>query len=145
MPGQPTRPVYVAESTAAYSTGRRISRSADVYELCQAMTRQRVEIFRVVLLNSRHEVLKITTISRGSLNSTIVHPREVLRPAILASAAAIILVHNHPSGDPEPSSDDVEITQRLTRAGEILGIDVLDHVVVARGGRYASLRERGVL
>jgi DNA repair protein RadC len=109
------------------------------------MTRQRVELFRVLLLTSRHDVLKIVTVSRGSLSSTIVHPREVFRPAILASAAAIVLVHNHPSGDPEPSGDDLEITQRLARAGEILGIDVLDHIVVARGGRFASLRDRGIL
>jgi DNA repair protein RadC len=135
----------VAESTPAYSPIRRIARSADVYELCRGMTRQRVEVFRVLLLSSRHDVLKIVTVSRGSLSSTIVHPREVFRPAILASAAAIVLVHNHPSGDPDPSGDDLEITQRLARAGEILGIDVLDHVVIATGGRFASLRDRGIL
>jgi DNA repair protein RadC len=108
------------------------------------MTRQRVEVFRVVLLSARHDVLKVTTVSRGSLSATIVHPREVFRPAVVASAAAIILVHNHPSGDPEPSAEDVEITRRLLRAGEMLGIEVLDHVIVARGGRWVSLQERGV-
>ena len=81
-------------------------------------------------------------ISRGTLNASLVHPREVFRPAILASAAAIILVHNHPSGDPEPSDEDVSLTKRLVKAGEILGIEVLDHLVVAKRG-FVSLRARG--
>jgi DNA repair protein RadC len=136
---------YAAESNAEYAPARRIQRSEDVYTLCAAMTRSRVELFRVVLLNARHDVLKMATVSRGSLSATIVHPREVFRPAIVASAAAVILVHNHPSGDPEPSGEDVEITKRLARAGDLLGIDVLDHVIVAKGGRWVSLKERGVV
>lgn len=81
-------------------------------------------------------------VSRGSLNASIVHPREVFRPAIVGSAASIILVHNHPSGDPEPSEEDLAITRRLVQVGELHGIPVLDHVVVAKAG-FVSLRARG--
>ena len=136
-------PSYVAES-ALGPPRPRISRAEDVARMCAPLARARVEIFRVLLLNVRHEVLRRVTVSRGSLTSAIVHPREVFRPAILASAATILVVHNHPSGDAEPSREDVEISKRLARAGELLGIPLLDHVIVARGG-YASLRERGVL
>ncbi len=137
-------PLYVAESCGTVHVGPRISRAEHVYEICTAMTRYRVEVFRVLLLSARHDVLKRVTVSRGSLSSAIVHPREVFRPAILASAATIVLVHNHPSGDPEPSAEDVEITKRLVRVGELLGIPVLDHVIVSKGG-YTSMRERGVV
>jgi DNA repair protein RadC len=83
-------------------------------------------------------------ISRGSLNASICHPREIFRPAIVASAASIVLVHNHPSGDPEPSEEDLSITKRLVQVGELLGIAVLDHVIIARHGSV-SLRARNQL
>ncbi len=102
------------------------------------------EHFRVVLLNTRHDVLAVEEVAVGGLNSAVIHPREVFKAAIRWSAAAVILVHNHPSGDPEPSGDDLRITARLAEAGRILGIEVLDHVVVG-DGRYVSLRERGHL
>lgn len=92
------------------------------------------EHFLVVLLNARHEPLGWHTVSVGSLNASIVHPREVLEPAIVSSSASIILVHNHPSGDPEPSEDDISITKRLKDVGDLVGIAVLDHVVLARRG-----------
>jgi DNA repair protein RadC len=98
----------------------------------------------LLLLNARHEVLRRVLLSRGSLNASIVHPREVFRPAILASAASMVLVHNHPSGDPEPSEEDIAITRRLAQVGDVHGITVLDHVVVAKGG-FVSLRARGSL
>jgi DNA repair protein RadC len=85
-------------------------------------------------------VLRQELVSQGTLTASLVHPREVFRPALRESAAALVLVHNHPSGDPTPSREDREITERLMRAGEILGIPVLDHVVVAERG-YCSLRE----
>jgi len=102
------------------------------------------EHFRVLLLNTRHEVLAVEEVAVGGLNSAVIHPREVFKAAIRWSAAAVILVHNHPSGDPEPSADDLRITARLAEAGRVLGIEVLDHVVVG-DGRYVSLRERGAL
>jgi DNA repair protein RadC len=98
----------------------------------------------VPLLNALHEVMAIETISIGSLNVSIVRPREVFRPAIINSAASVVLVHSHPSGDPEPSEEDVSITKRLVQAGELLGIQVLDHVIVASRG-VVSLRERQLL
>lgn len=102
------------------------------------------EHFLVLLLNARHEVMRKETVSIGSLNASIVHPREVFRPALLAAAASIVLVHNHPSGDPEPSEEDLGITKRLVECGELLGIAVLDHVIVAKRG-VVSFRSRQLL
>ena len=102
------------------------------------------EHFYCIHLNTRHVVLEIDLVSVGSLNASIVHPREVFRRAIERSAASIILAHNHPSGDPNPSEDDQEITRRLVKAGEILGIEVLDHLVLANG-HFVSFRELGIL
>ena len=101
----------------------------------------RREMFLALLLNARHELLRIETVSVGSLNASIVHPREVFRRAMLDSAAAVILAHNHPSGDPEPSDEDLIMTKRLAEVGELVGIAVLDHVIIA-GDAYLSLRAR---
>lgn len=103
-----------------------------------------VERFGVLLLDTRHRLLRTRILSVGSLDASVVHPREVFREAILAGAAAIVLFHNHPSGDPSPSRDDISLTRRLMAAGELIGIDVLDHVVLA-DSRYASLKEAGKL
>ncbi|MDP2660270.1 MAG: JAB domain-containing protein [Dehalococcoidia bacterium] len=99
------------------------------------------EHFVVILLDSKNKGIGINTVSVGSLNACIVHPREVFKPAILVGANAIILGHNHPSGDPTPSPEDVAVTVRIREVGRILGIEVLDHVIVAPGGAYRSLRE----
>jgi DNA repair protein RadC len=103
------------------------------------------EVFAVALLTIRHRVLGLHTVSVGCLTSSLVHPREVFKPAILAGAAALLLAHNHPSGDPEPSAEDIALTRRLVSAGQLLGIEVLDHLILGESGRYVSLRERGVL
>lgn len=100
------------------------------------------ERFVVVLLDGRHRWLRDVVVSQGTLTASLVHPREVFRPALREASAAVILVHNHPSGDPTPSREDVEITARLVRAGELLGVHVLDHVIVAERG-FVSLREAG--
>lgn len=97
-----------------------------------------------LLLDARHHLIRVAPIAVGSLSATVVHPREVFKEAIAASAAAVILAHNHPSGDPEPSADDVELTRRLVEAGRLLGIEVLDHLIVASGG-VVSLRALGVV
>ena len=102
------------------------------------------EVFSVVLLDTKHRVIEAVEISRGSLDATIVHPRECFRPAIRAAAAAVIALHNHPSGDPSPSAEDRAITRRLAAVGELVGIELLDHVIVAREGGY-SFRDAGVL
>jgi DNA repair protein RadC len=103
------------------------------------------ETFVVALLSVRHRVLAFNTVSVGCATSALVHAREVFKPAILAGAAAVILSHNHPSGDPEPSAEDLSLTRRLVAAGTLLGIDVLDHVIIGELGRFVSLKERGVL
>ncbi len=100
------------------------------------------ERFLVLLLNGRHRVLGQQVVSQGTLTASLVHPREVFRVALREAAAALVLVHNHPSGDPTPSHEDRVVTTRLARAGEILGVRVLDHVIVAESG-YCSLRELG--
>lgn len=97
------------------------------------------EHFRIVMLNTRNQVLAVESVAVGSLNAAIVHPREIFKAAISRSAAAVVLVHNHPSGDPTPSQDDIQITRRLVDAGRLLGIEVLDHVVIG-DNRYLSLR-----
>lgn len=102
------------------------------------------EHFIVAYLNRKGGVNAICTISIGGLNSTMVHPREVFKPAILTSSASVILIHNHPSGDPTPSSEDIEITKRLIEAGELLGIEVLDHVIVG-ADKYLSLKAEGFI
>jgi DNA repair protein RadC len=100
------------------------------------------EVFYVLLLDGRNRVQTEVRVSEGSLTAALVHPREVFGPAIRAAAAALVLVHNHPSGDPTPSPEDVAITERLRQAGELVGIRVLDHVVVGRG-RWVSMAEEG--
>lgn len=102
------------------------------------------EQFRALLLDTRNQVLRVRTISIGSLNASIIHPRELFREAIANSAAALIAAHNHPSGDPTPSPEDIAVSKRLVEAGKIIGIDVLDHVILGEG-RYISLKERGLM
>lgn len=103
------------------------------------------EAFCVVTLNTRNRVIDKHLVSLGTLDASIVHPREVFRPAILDGARSIIISHNHPSGDPSPSKEDVTITRQLISAGEILGISVLDHVIMGRGEHpFFSLRESGL-
>lgn len=96
----------------------------------------------VALLDTKHRLLEVVTVSIGSVDHTFMSPREVFRDALLANASAIVLAHNHPSGDPEPSGDDERVTARLGRAGELVGVEVLDHLVVG-GSRWISLARRG--
>lgn len=100
------------------------------------------EYFKTMLLDTKNQLISVEDISVGSLNSSIVHPREVFKPAIKRSSASVILVHNHPSGDPTPSREDIQVTNRLMEAGKIIGIEVIDHVIIGNGS-YVSLRESG--
>ncbi len=115
-----------------------------------------VEQFWVLVVDGKHRLSAAVRVSEGTLTASIVHPREVFRPAVLHGGAAILLVHNHPSGDPGPSTEDVEVTRRMVEVGRLLGIPVLDHVIIGSddpGGSagfdgcpgYVSLRERGVV
>jgi len=101
------------------------------------------EHFLALLLDTRNQLIKVSEISIGSLDTSVVHPREVFKEAISASAASVIFAHNHPSGDPEASEDDIELTKRLAKAGEIVGIDVLDHIIIG-DKKYLSLKREGL-
>lgn len=105
---------------------------------------QKKEHLKSILLDTKNKVLAIKTVSVGDLSSSIVHPREVYKDAVIASAASIIVAHNHPSGDPTPSAEDVAVTKRLIQSGEIMGIDLLDHIVLG-DGKFVSLKERGLI
>ena len=102
------------------------------------------EVFAILCLTTKHRVIAYHEVSRGTLDTTLVHPPEVFKAALLANAAAIILAHNHPSGDPTPSGDDFALTRRLQHAGNLVGIEILDHVVVG-DRRYVSFKEIGRL
>ncbi len=138
---------------AAFELGRRVVRArrvrrprlatpAQVHALVGPELRGLLqESFEVLLLDGKHRLRRRVPISLGTLTSSLVHPREFFRPALREGAAAVIAVHNHPSGDPEPSAEDVEVTRRLWDAGRLLGIPLLDHVVLG-DGCFVSLRER---
>lgn len=100
------------------------------------------EEFWVICLSTKNQVLATVSVSRGSLNASIVHPREVFKAAIVANSASVILAHNHPSGDPTPSQEDINVTRRLVEVGRLVGIDVLDHLVIG-DGVFASLKDKG--
>jgi len=130
---------------APLSTGTRISSSADLFKHFHPILRDRKqELFKVVLLDAKNTVLKEATVSEGTLTLSLVHPREVFASAVRESAAAVIFLHNHPSGDPTPSLEDRHLTDRLVEAGRLLGIPVLDHVIIG-DGRYVSFADQGWL
>ncbi|QPD04131.1 MAG: hypothetical protein Nkreftii_001905 [Candidatus Nitrospira kreftii] len=131
--------------TVPLSTGTRISSSADLFKHFYPVLRDvKHELFKVVLLDAKNTVLKETTVSEGSLTLSIVHPREVFAFAVRESAAAVIFLHNHPSGDPTPSHEDRRLTDRLVAVGKLLGIRVLDHLIIG-DGRYVSFADEGWL
>ncbi|WIV10596.1 DNA repair protein RadC [Proteiniborus sp. MB09-C3] len=123
----------------------RITSPTDIVDILMLdMIHLKKEHFKIVMLDTKNQVIGIEDISIGSLNSSIVHPREVFKEAIVKSSASIILVHNHPSGDPAPSKEDIAITRRLAEGGEILGIKVLDHIIIGNN-RYISLKEKDII
>lgn len=121
-----------------------ISCPAEAVPLMADIKDQRKEHFLCLYLNARNQVIHKEVISIGSLSASIVHPREVFQAAVTRSAASIILAHNHPSGDVSPSSEDLELTRRLIKAGEVLGIEVLDHLIIG-AQEFLSLKEQGLL
>jgi DNA repair protein RadC len=146
-------PDAAARVAAAFALGRAVERSRRpprpsmrsperVFDAVAAELRGlERERFLVLLLDGKHRLKRCERVSEGTLTTSLVHPREVFRAAVRESAAALVVVHNHPSGDPEPSLEDLEVTRRLIDAGRLLGVPVLDHVVVG-DGRFVSLRER---
>lgn len=130
---------------APLSTGTQIASSADLFRHYYPTLRDlRHEVFTIVLLDAKHAIIRDATVSEGSLTLSLVHPREVFNLAVRESAAAVIFVHNHPSGDPRPSEEDRALTARLVAAGELLGIQVLDHVIIG-DGQYVSFADKGWL
>ncbi|MCK4259377.1 MAG: DNA repair protein RadC [Halanaerobiales bacterium] len=130
---------------SAQHTKKRIHSATELVELLMPKMRfLKKEVFWIVLLDNQNQILAIEEVSRGSVNETIVHPREVFREAIRRSSSAVILAHNHPSGNPEPSYQDLEVTRRLCQSGKILGIQILDHLILG-DKQYISLKERGII
>ncbi len=148
--------VKACQIMACFELGKRLSafkedkqpqirNAKDVAELfIPEMRALEKEHFKGIYLDSRKRIIKQENIFVGSLNESVVHPREIFKIALDENAAAIILLHNHPSGDPSPSSFDIEITKELIKAGELLGIQVLDHIIIG-GRKYFSLKERGLI
>jgi DNA repair protein RadC len=148
-------PAKAARLVAAMELGRRllmperggtaVRSPGDVYNLTRAqLENSRKEIFLALYLDTAHRVVHSETVSLGTLDSSLVHPREVFHPAVECTAAAVVVVHNHPSGETNPSHEDIELTRRLLEAGRIMGIELLDHVIVTRKG-FFSFKEGGLL
>ncbi len=128
-----------------WEPGQSLRSSEDVFHhFRHDLEKEKRELFYVVLLNNKNKKIRDVKISEGSLTASLVHPREVYNPVIRESAAAVIFVHNHPSGDPAPSPEDIEITRRLKEVGDVMGVRVLDHVVIGQD-RYFSFNDKGML
>ena len=135
----------IKENAGRYDVQKKIQSPKDVYEVLQKVIKASEypeENLWLLTLDTKNNITGIFTVSTGSLNTSIVHPREVFKRAMLQNAASIIVCHNHPSGDAAPSAEDINITKRLYEAGEILGIKLLDHIIA--GDNYISLKEQGL-
>lgn len=146
-------PAKACEILACFELGKRLLKGKaaglylkpeDVYRELRDIRDHKKEHFVIFFLDSRNQEIKREVISVGSLNANLVHPREVFEPAVKNFAAQVILAHNHPSGDPEPSEDDLELNKRLVEAGKILGIEVIDHIIIGKAG-FLSFKEKGLL
>lgn len=137
--------VRVAERRAGKQQRQTFCDSQDIFDAyCARLAALRQEVFMVLGLNNKNQVIREITVAMGSLNECVVEPREVFRPLILEAAARAILIHNHPSGDPTPSTHDVSVTRRLIQVGDLLGIPILDHIIIGHSS-HASLRELGLI
>lgn len=149
-------PAKACQIASAFELGRRASGHMDVRKpkitspdiladlLMSSLTDQKQEVFMTALLNAKNELMRTVTVTTGTLTASLIHPRETFRPAIADGCFSIILVHNHPSGDPEPSDEDVKITRKLVDAGTLLGIKVLDHIVIGNNS-FTSMKDRGII
>lgn len=140
--------VQVKETSVKYAALQsQIRMPKNIYDMIESvleLSSESVEYFGIINLNVKNKVNGIHILSKGTVDATLVHPREVFKAAFLNNASSIILFHNHPSGDPSPSKEDHEMTKRIVEAGKIMGINVIDHIVVG-DGRYCSFKELGVL
>jgi len=130
--------------TGYFTTGTRYTAPRQVYDAFSFLMEETKEMFLCLHLDGKNRIVCVDLVSVGSLNQSIVHPREVFKTALLSNAAAVLLIHQHPTGDPSPSSEDISITRRLKEAGEILGLKVLDHIIIG-DGEYLSFVERGLI
>jgi len=136
----------VKESGGRYDLEKEISTpnsAMQVFTEVLELDRKSEEVFAILTLDVKSQLTGVFEVSKGSLSSSIVTPREVFKRAILQNAKAILLAHNHPSGNPEPSGDDIQITERLVEAGDLLGINVFDHLIIGSSSNFVSLKERG--
>lgn len=145
-----TETKFIREGVSLYSPRSRFPVFTTPSEVAKALSRFFTdldrEMFAIAILDTRNQLRRFHVVSVGSLNASIVHPREVFRPAIKHGAASIVLLHNHPSGDITPSPDDIALTKRLKEVGSVLGIEVLDHLIIgADGTTYCSLKTRGLM
>jgi DNA repair protein RadC len=145
------RELRVHYSTPTDTTGAHVSITAQILQAADAapalqalLGAEVVEVFGILCLSTKCRVIAYHEVSRGTLDATLVHPREVFKAALLANAASVMLAHNHPSGDPSPSPDDCALTRRLVAAGHLIGIPVTDHIIIG-AGRWVSLRASGLL
>ncbi|NLK94418.1 MAG: DNA repair protein RadC [Clostridiales bacterium] len=123
----------------------KIQSPIDVSKLLMAeMSSLNQEILKLLVLNSKSQIIKVRDVFKGTLNTSIVHPREIFKEAIKHSGASIIICHNHPSGDPTPSQDDINITRRIKESGKIIGIELIDHIIIGEN-KYISLKEQGII
>lgn len=136
------RKEVVREDAPAW-VSKRFTSASQVFEMFHDLQLEAKEHFIALHLDGKNRIACLDRVSVGSLNQSIVHPREVFKTALLSSAAAILLLHNHPTGDPTPSREDLEITRRITEAGDLLGIKVLDHIII--GESYLSFAEQGLI
>lgn len=142
------RPVFrkeVVREDAPAWLGTKCTDARQVFEMFSDLSQESKEFFISLHLDSKNRVICYEVVSIGSLTASIVHPREIYKTALLSSAAALIFVHNHPSGDPTPSREDLEITTRLREAGELLGVRVHDHIIIGSDGRFVAIAEVGNL
>lgn len=138
----------VKESSKIYEVASKISSPSDVRDYIEEvfkLSNQAEEVMVMLVLDIKNHVIGAFEVSRGSLDASIVHPREVFKRALLLNGASIIVAHNHPSGDPTPSREDVDVTNRLVEGGNILGIGVLDHLIIGDNGSYISFREKNLI
>ncbi len=148
-PSKAMQILAIAELGKRYSQSKKpvkkISNAKDVFELfCERLKDEKQENFYVVLLNSQNNILKEELISKGVLDAAILHPREVFKPAIKHSASKMIIVHNHPSGNPNPSKEDLDITGKLIEVGELIGIKVLDHVILGKESYWSWVEDEKI-
>lgn len=132
------------ENSPEWASGIKFTSSHDVYDAFKYLAEETREHFLALHLDTKNHVICFDPVSIGSLNASIVHPREVFKSVLLSSAASIILIHNHPTGDPEPSSEDLAVTKRLKDGAELLGICLLDHIIIGTG-KYVSFADKALL